>query len=114
MKKLISKPEGTAGKMLATVGADSGAAAAAIQNAIASANLPANGAHFYPFSIKVATSQELPVIWQSQRGDTPISFCQVQPLDPNYLPLGDIAFINNGITAAYGPCGFCLGPNTLK
>ena len=51
--------------------------------------------YYPPFNTKAALPQELSIIWSSERGYTPISFGQAVPLDPDYLPLGDVAFINN-------------------
>ena len=68
--------------------------AAAVQAAIKAASSQANGVNFGPFSALVVPTSLFSPIWQSRRGNTPITFFQYQGGAPaGWLPLGDIAAI---------------------
>jgi len=72
--------------------------ARAVFDAVTAANYAVNGAPFDPLLIKFTSAKHLTNGWNSETGDTQISFYQFpDPADRSdqFLPLGDIASINN-------------------
>jgi hypothetical protein len=71
----------------------------AVFKSIQDANYASEGAPFSPLRLKFAAASDLENGWNSDRGDTQISFFRsrgaASPAD-TFLPLGDFALINNG------------------
>jgi hypothetical protein len=72
----------------------------AVFKSIQDANYASEGAPFSPLRLKFAAASDLENGWNSERGDTQISFFRSKGDAPGasapFLPLGDFALINNG------------------
>lgn len=70
--------------------------AVTVFDAIEKADFAANGAPFAPLLVKFTTASELTNGWNSDKGETQISFfTSTGKVTGDFLPLGDVATINN-------------------
>jgi VPS62-like protein len=87
------------------------AAVAAVASAITNGNYALDGVTFEPFRLRTI-ADTFDNIWNSDRGDTAITFFRSNGKGGAYLPLGDIALIGSslGIPTAPG-ANFLFAPN---
>jgi hypothetical protein len=76
----------------------------AIVDAITALNPAENGVTYEPFILK-CMSGAFNNVWNSERGDTPITFYQSNGANAPFLPLGDVAVIGNQLSAGTPPPG---------
>ena len=87
------------------------ASVAAVASAITNGNYALNGVTFEPFRLRTIAGT-FDNIWNSDKGDTAITFFRSNGTGGAYLPLGDIAFIGSSFGTPTAPgAHFLFAPN---